>query len=147
MQQQPSLPAQQLPSQPQSPLQLSLASCEVEPLMAQSPLATSRQLWAFPSEWTNDQLASARSQADCASPEPEAAAGDGPSCFSPELPFRRRRWSNVKCSSSVLAPVRPPPQDEDSAHDELLLSNTCIGLQNKLGTMRSEDRFVPPLRL
>lgn len=80
----------------------------------------------------------------------DASALDKPEGIPPEMtlnydiPPRRRRWSNEdeqrRCAPGVIAPVKAPPQAcEDINNDELSLSNTCLGLQQKLASLMSEE--------
>jgi len=65
-----------------------------------------------------------------------------------ELPFRRRRWSNDdeqrRCAPSafVAAAAKAPAQEPSEGvggKDELSLSNTCLGLQQKLACLINEE--------
>mmetsp|Transcript_61548 Transcript_61548/g.170653 ORF Transcript_61548/g.170653 Transcript_61548/m.170653 type:complete len:672 (+) Transcript_61548:47-2062(+) len=79
---------------------------------------------------------------------PDSVGSDAASCC--EVPPRRRRWSNERCGSAVIAPSKAPHQgDEDTGDDELILSSTCLGLQQKLSVLHKEEslRGIPPLRL
>jgi len=65
-----------------------------------------------------------------------------------ELPFRRRRWSNDdeqrRCAPTafVSGAAKAPPQEAVegvTGKDELSLSNTCLGLQQKLACLITEE--------